>query len=141
MIDRFPKQFDSVQHERLRELYGDLVPTLDFMVVRRGLYCVVDRMFAELSRLPGRHDLRVVRVESRNAGWLVVVTTGEARGASDIIAAAESAARDSCEHCGKPADMVLKVGLESLLTMPRLQLGDRLLCVTCTNEFTSETSL
>lgn len=117
------------------------MPFLDFLVVRRGLYRVVDRMFAELSRLPGRGDLRVVRVESRNAGWLVVVTTGGARGASNIIAAAETAARDSCEHCGKPAHVALKIGLESFLTMPRLQLGDRLLCVACTNEFRSETSL
>lgn len=140
-MDCFQKEFDPVSNRRLRELYGDLVPSLDFLIVRPGLYRVVDRMFADFGRLPDRRSRRVVRVESRNAGWLDVVTTGSSRGASDIIVDAEDVARDIWEHCGKPAHMVLKVGLGSLLAIPRLELGDRLLCGACTNEFRKETSL
>lgn len=95
-------------------------------------------MFAQIGRLPHRRDLRVVRIESRNAGWLEIVTTGGAAGAGDIIADAEEAARRTCEHCSKPARMVVKVGLESLLSAPDVVLGDRLLCTDCADAFRKE---
>lgn len=135
MTDRFQKGFDAHQHGLLRKLYGDLVPPLQMLLVRPGLYRIVDRMFAELGRLPDRRDLRVARVESRNAGFLEVVTTGRASGAGDIIYDAEQTARQTCEHCGKPARLIVKVGLESLLSSPDVELGDRLLCVDCAAEF------
>lgn len=136
--DRFPKGFDLRQHGLLRTLYGDLVPPLEFIAVRPGLHGVVDRMFAELGRLPSRRGLRVLRVESRNAGYLVIVTTGSAAGAGDIVAVAEDTARHTCEHCSRPARLVVKVGIESLLTSPGVELGDRLLCMDCADEFRKE---
>lgn len=141
MMDRFPKRFDAHQHSLLRKLYGDLVPPIQMFLVRRGLYRVVDKMFAELGRLPDRRSLRVVRVESRHAGWLEIVTTGGARGAGDIIVAAEDEARSTCEHCGKPARIVLKVGLETLMASAEIEPGDRLLCMDCSDTFRKENGL
>ncbi|MBY5318223.1 hypothetical protein [Rhizobium leguminosarum] len=138
MTDRFRKGFDPIQHGLLRTLYGDLVPPVQMLVVRPGLYRVVDHMFANLGRLSDRRSLRVARVESRNAGFLQVVTTGGARGADDIISITEDEARHTCEHCGKPARLVVKVGLEALLTTPEIELGDRLLCTDCAHEFQKE---
>lgn len=140
MTDRYPKGFDVHQHGLLRKLYVELVPPLQMILVRPGLYGVVDRMFAELRRLRDR-SLRVARIESRNAGWLEIVTTGGARGAGDIIADAEEAARSTCEHCSKPARMILKIGIESLLSSLDVELGDRLLCVDCANDFRKENGL
>ncbi|MGO8083518.1 hypothetical protein [Rhizobium leguminosarum] len=141
MSDRFRKGFDPIQHGLLRTLYGDLVPSLERIRVRAGLHSVVDEMFAQLGRLPDRRSLRVVRVETRSAGFLFIETGGLAPGAEDIIAGAKDAARSTCEHCSKPARLVVKVGLEALLATPDLVLGDRLLCVDCAHTFQKENSL
>jgi hypothetical protein len=140
MTDRFPfpKGFDAYQHGLLRALYGDLVPPLESIHVRPGWYRIVDEMFAQLGRLPSRRGFRIARVEARNAGYLVVVTDGAAAPAEGFIAAACEAARSTCEHCAKPARLVVKVGLESLLSSPNLELGDRLLCTDCAHEFQKE---
>lgn len=139
MTDRFTKGFDAHQHRLLRTLYGDLVPPLEMISVRAGWYGIVDRMFAQLGRLQNRRDFRVRRIVSRNAGYLEIVTSGGAAGAGDITAEAEEAARHMCEHCGKPAGMIVKVGLEALPVIGNeLELGDRLLCVDCSNTFRRE---
>ncbi|MBY5873756.1 hypothetical protein HFN53_17195 [Rhizobium leguminosarum] len=138
MTDRLPKGFDAQQHARLRLLYRDLVPPLESIRVRPGWYRIVDEMFAQLGRLPSRRGLRIGRVETRNAGFLVIERTGCAEAADDIIAAAKDAARSTCEHCGQPARLVVKVGLESLLSAPDIELGDRILCVDCAHEFMKE---
>lgn len=141
MADRFAKGYDPHQQGLLLTLYGDLVPQIQMLLVRPGHHRIVDRMFAELGRLPDRRSLRVVRVESRNAGWLEIVRTGSALGSGDIIADAEEAVRSTCEHCGKPARIVLKVGLESRMSSPELELGDRLLCMDCSDNFRRENGL
>ncbi|NKL63329.1 hypothetical protein [Rhizobium leguminosarum] len=138
MPDRFPKGFDAHQHGLLRALYGDLVPPLDRIRVRAGWYRIVDQMFAQLGRLPDRRGFRVGRIEARNAGFLVIETSGLAAVAEEIVAQTKEAARHTCEHCGMPARLVIKVGLESLLTAPDVELGDRLLCVDCSHEFMKE---
>lgn len=136
--DRFSKGFDAHQHGLLRTLYGDLVPPLDMISVRAGWYVIVDRMFAQLGRLKNRRELRVGRIETRNAGYLEIVTSGGAAGAGDIVAEAEEAARRTCEHCSKPAHMVVKTGLESLLSSADIERGDRLLCMDCAAVFRRE---
>ncbi len=141
MTEHFPKEFDARQHELLRQLYGHLVPPLDALRVRAGLHAVVDQMFAKLGRLPRRRDIRVMSVETRNAAFLKVTMTGSAVGAEGIIADAVDAARHTCEHCGKLARSVFKIGLEASAWAPDLDLGDRLLCSTCTDEFRLETGL
>ena len=136
MIHRFPRTYDRQQFERLRRLYGDRVPAFDRIRVRHGLHGIVDDLFAGLGRLPkGREPLRVLRIETRRAGLLDVVTSGAAAGAGDILADAEQAARTTCEHCGGHARLVIKVGLEALLCHPALEPIDRLLCLDCADQF------
>lgn len=138
MTDRFPKGFDPVQHGLLRALYDDLVPPLESINVRPGWYRIVDHMFARLGRLRDRRGLRVLSVEARYAGHLIISIDGIATDVPDIIYDAEEAAHATCEHCGKPARMVVKVGLESLLSSPDVELGDRLLCTDCAHIFQKE---
>ncbi|MGO7083529.1 hypothetical protein [Rhizobium johnstonii] len=114
------------------------MPPLDRIRVRAGLHAVVDQMFAQLGRMADRRGFRIVRVESTNAGFVIIETSGLAAGAEDIVAEAKEAARTTCEHCGKPARAVVKVGLEALLTTPEIELGDRLLCTDCSHEFMKE---
>ncbi|TBY57705.1 hypothetical protein E0H39_29815 [Rhizobium leguminosarum bv. viciae] len=132
MSDRFQKGFNAHQHGLLRTLYGELVPRLEYIRVRPGWHRLVDEMFAQLGRLPDRRGLRVARVETRNAGVLAIETTGLAAGAEDMIASTKEAARTTCEHCGKPARLVVKV------SAPFIELGDRLLCVDCAHMFHKE---
>lgn len=138
MTDRYPKGFDSQQHGLLRKLYGDLVPTLESIRVRPGWHRIVDHMFAQLGRLPSHRGFRVFSIQTRNAGFLVIETSDLSKAAEDIVAAAKDAARHTCEHCGQPARLVVKVGLESLLAAPEVELGDRLLCVDCSDKFHKE---
>ncbi|WP_427145221.1 hypothetical protein [Rhizobium pisi] len=141
MTDRFSKGFDPVQHGLLRALYGDLVPPLESISVRPGWYRLVDRMFARIGRLRDRRSLRVLAIETRYAGQLVIQIDGMATDVPDIIHEAHEAAWTTCEHCGKPARMIVKVGLESLLSSPDIELDDRLLCVDCSHEFRKENAL
>lgn len=138
MTDRFPLGFDREHHARLRRLYGDLVPPLECIRIRPGLYDLVDLFFACLGRLQPRRDLRVRRIETRNAGFLVIDLSGSAPGADDVVAEAEVAARHLCEHCGGIGRMVVKVGLETKLANSGLELRDRLLCLDCAAEFRKE---
>lgn len=136
MIDRFPRTYDPQQFERLRRLYGDRVPAFDRIRVRHGLHWIVDSLFAALGRLPTRNGpLRILRIETRRAGLLDVVTSGAAAGAGDILADAEQAARTTCEHCGGSARLVVKVGLEALRSHADLEPIDRLLCLDCADQF------
>ncbi|MEF3134583.1 hypothetical protein OS035_24310 [Rhizobium sp. 268] len=141
MIDRFPKGFDAEQHARLRLLYGDLVPLLESIRIRPGWWRLVDNMFARFGRLRDRRGLRVLSVEARYAGHLVVRIDGMATDVPDIIHEAHEAAFRTCEHCGQPARLVLKIGLESLLSSPEIELGDRLLCTDCAHTFRKEAGL
>lgn len=138
MTDRFAKEFDSQQHELLRKLYGHVVPALESIRVRQGWHRIVDHMFAQLGRLPSHRGFRVFSIQTRNAGFLVIETSDLSKAAEDIVSAAKDAARHTCEHCGQPARLVVKVGLESLLTAPDVKLGDRLLCVDCSHKFQKE---
>ncbi|MBY5329552.1 hypothetical protein [Rhizobium leguminosarum] len=138
MTDRFPKGFDPIQHGLLRKLYGDLVPPFESIRVRPGWWPLVDQMFARLGRLRDRRNLRVLAIETRYAGHLVVPIDGIATDAPDIVYDTEEAARHTCEHCGKTARLIVKVVLESLLPAPEIELGDRLLCTDCSHEFKKE---
>ncbi|MGO7445161.1 hypothetical protein [Rhizobium ruizarguesonis] len=138
MADRFPKGFDAHQHGLLRTLYGDLVPPLESIRVRVGWYRLVDQMFARFGRLRDRRNLRVLAIETRYAGHLVVRIDGIATDVPEIVYDAEEAARHTCEHCSKPARMIVKVGLESLLASTDVELGDRLLCTDCAHLFQKE---
>lgn len=138
MTTRFPLGYNREHHARLRRLYGELVPSFDRILVRPGLYGIVDSLFSGLGRLPRRRALQVLRISTRNAGWLEIVMTGAAAGAGDVVLETEKAARRTCEYCGGSARLVVKVGLEVLLTRPDFELQDRLLCVDCASEFQNE---
>jgi hypothetical protein len=141
MSERFPRQFDHNQHQRLRKLYGERVPPIENILVRRGHHDLIDRMFAELGRLPqDRNRLRVVRIEIKAAGWLKISATGTSAKAEEVLLDVYEAARTICEHCGDAARLVIKVGLEALIHRPDLDPVDRLLCLDCAHVFQENTA-
>jgi hypothetical protein len=136
MSERFPRKFDHNQHQRLRKLYGERVPPIENILVRRGHHGLIDRMFAELGHLPhDRRRLRVLRIESKAAGWLKISATGTSTKAGEVLANTTQAARMICEHCGATGRLVIKVGLEALIHRPYLDPVDRLLCLDCAHAF------
>lgn len=66
--DRFTLGIGRQYHARLRRLYGDVVPPRDVISIRSGLYDIVGQLFAKLAFINLR-DLRVRRIETRNAGF------------------------------------------------------------------------
>lgn len=128
---------DHQLHARLRRQYGDLVPARNLVRVRSGLFDLVGRLFNSLATV-GCPDLRVVRIETRNAGFFVVETTGANAAANSIVTAITEAARTTCEHCSDEAQMIVKVGEEVRLIRPNIELQDRLLCLACASAFQNE---
>ncbi|OCW56253.1 hypothetical protein [Hoeflea olei] len=136
--DRFPLRPDDIWYAAMRGRYGDAVPDVEHLQFRRGLQTAVGDMYAQLHDLGLIDKVDIRSVVTRNAGFVVV----DARIADclpDIDRAAiefvlEGARGDlveSCEHCGRPGEIVSKVGLEALLDDPDAALGDRLLCSGC----------
>lgn len=138
MSDLFPLRPDSVWYDALRDRYNDAVPDLDHLQIRRGLQIAVGNMFSQLHDLCLTDKVDIRSVVTRNAGFVVI----DARFADclpDIDRAAIEFAlegvrgdlAESCEHCGRPGEIVAKTGLEALLDDPDAALGDRLLCAEC----------
>lgn len=144
MSEQFPRHFDPLLYQRLRKLYGATVPPMQDIRVRAGLHDLVDDLFARIGRLPeSRKHVRILRIETRTAGWLKIDITGtyaaKTAAAEDIQGDIAASARQMCEHCGNPGRIVIKVGSEALLVRPDLDPVDRLLCLDCADTF--QTSL
>jgi hypothetical protein len=138
MSDRFPLRPDDIWYDAMRAIYGDAVPDVEHMQIRRGLQSVVGDMFAQLRDLDLVHHVDIRSVVTRNAGFVVIdarghfgLPYGEYGAVDALISETQTRLSESCEHCGKPGEIVAKVGLEALLGDPDAALGDRFLCAEC----------
>lgn len=142
MTDRFPLHPDAVWYEAMRERYGVAVPAIDHLQIRRGLQVVVGDMYAQLRDLDLLRHVDIKSIVTRAAGFVVIDARYHAslfeddRIALDLGLARHSEhLNESCEHCGRPGEIVAKTGMEALLDNPDAVLGDRLLCAECYDDW------
>ncbi|CUX03399.1 hypothetical protein [Agrobacterium genomosp. 2] len=136
--DRFPLRPDSLWYDAMRDRYGDAVPAIDHLQIRRGLQAIVEGLFDKLVDVDRFHACRVHGIVTRSAGFVVIdarfsdgATAADKRMCNRFLEHIHERLAESCEHCGKPGEIVAKAGLEALLDDPDAILGDRLLCTEC----------
>lgn len=138
MSDRFPLRPDDIWYDALRDRYGDSVPEIDLLQIRRGLQTAVGDMYAQLYDRDLLRHVDIVSIVTRNASFVVVDARyheglfEDERIALDFGLDHHSERLNAaCEHCGKPGEIVVKAGMEVLLDDPDAVLGDRFLCAEC----------
>ncbi|KQV41938.1 hypothetical protein [Rhizobium sp. Root1204] len=142
MSDRFPLRPDDIWYAAMRGRYGDAVPDIDALQFRCGLQVHVGDMFEKLHALGLIDNVNILSVVTRNAGFVVI----DARLADCLpeidraalefaLAGVRGDLSESCEHCGRPGEIVAKTGMEALLDDPDAALGDRFLCAECYNDW------
>jgi len=138
MSDRFPLRPDAGWYNTMRTRYGDAVPAIEHLQIRRGLQSVIGDMYAQLHDLDLLRHVDIVSIVTRNAGFTVIdARFHEGLFEDDRIALDFAFEHHSerlnaaCEHCGRPGSVIAKTGLEALLDDPYAVLGDRLLCTGC----------
>jgi hypothetical protein len=142
MSDRFPLRPDADWYDALVARYGAAVPAPEHMQFRRGLQAIVGDLFEKLQGLGLIDKVDICSIVTRNAAFHVI----DARYADSLseveLAALDFALEDargdlceSCEHCGRPGDVIAKRGMEALLDDPDAALGDRFLCTECYTEW------
>lgn len=137
MPDRFPLRPDAVWFDAMVGRYGDVVPDIESLQIRRGIQVHDDDFFVRLHGL----DLQAVTIHSivtRNAGFVIVDARGHVGlpdgdyGAVDpLLEHTRGRLSEACEHCGRAGEIIAKTGMEALLDDPDAVLGDRFLCVEC----------
>lgn len=136
--DRFPLRPDEYWYSEIVARYGEAVPDIDRLQIRRGLQSIVGDMYAQLYDFDLLRHVDIVSIVARNAGFVVVDARYHAglyeddRIALDFLLERHGERfNSSCEHCGQPGEIVAKAGMEVLLDDPDADLGDRLLCAEC----------
>ena len=142
MSDRFPLRPDAVWYDAMRDRYGDAVPAIDRLRIRRGLQSTAGDLYAQLRDLDLLRLVNIVSIVTLSARHVVVDAlecpgiNEDARIAVDFALEHYSGRlSESCEHCGKPGEFIAKIGLEALLNDPDAVLGDRLLCTQCYDDW------
>lgn len=138
MTDSFPLRPDAVWYNAMRDRYGNTVPAIERMQLRRGLQIYVGDMYAQLYDLDLLRHVDIVSIVTRNAGFVVIDARYHAGLYDDERIALDFALEHhgerlngACEHCGKSGEIVAKTGMEVLLDDPDVELGDRFLCMEC----------
>jgi hypothetical protein len=138
MSDRFSPRPDDTWHAEMRSRYGDVVPQIERLRIRRGLQDIVHDLFEKLRDADRFNACRIHSASTRNAGFSVIdvrfsaaATEADKRMCGRIIECIQERLNAACEHCGKPGAIIAKSGLETLLDDPNAVLGDRLLCAEC----------
>lgn len=136
--DRFPLRPDDIWYDAMRARYGDVVPDIERLQIRRGLQQHVGDMYAQLYDLDLLRHVDIMSIVTRNAGFVVIDARYHAGLFDDERIALDfglehhsERLNESCEHCGKPGEVVAKAGMEALLEDPDAVLGDRFLCAEC----------
>ncbi|RVP47342.1 hypothetical protein [Sinorhizobium medicae] len=136
--DQFPLRPDRDWYDALRARYGDAIPAIEYLQIRRGLQSIVEDLFEKLDIADRFNVCRVYGIATRNAGFTVVdarysetATEADKRMCNRVIERVQERLVESCEHCGRTGETIAKVGLEARLQDPDIVLGDRLLCAEC----------
>lgn len=145
MPDTFPLRPDIDWYLSTADRYGDAVPPLEHLQIRRGLQVIVDDLFHDLDLADQFHVCRVYGVTTRYAGFVVIDirysdndTEADRRMCNRIVERAQERLCEACEHCGKPGEIIAKTGLEALLDDPDAVLGDRFLCTECQQNWSAD---
>lgn len=138
MTDRFPLRPDDIWYSAMRDRYGNAVPDVECMQIRRGLQIHVGDMYAQLYDLDLLRHVNILSIVTRNATFVVIDTHYHAGLYDDDRIALGFALEHhgerlntACEHCGMPGEIIAKAGMEALLDDPYAALGDRFLCSEC----------
>ncbi|WP_284776593.1 hypothetical protein [Agrobacterium sp. lyk4-40-TYG-31] len=138
MSNQFPLRPDDIWYSAMRDRYGETVPDIERLQIRRGLQRHVGDMYAQLHDLDLLCHVDIISITTRNAGFIVIDTRyhsaiyEEPRIALDFALEARGQRLNAaCEHCGRTGEIVAKAGLEVLLEDPDAVRGDRLLCTEC----------
>lgn len=138
MSDQFPLRPDLDWYEHLVARYGDAVPPITRLRIRRGLQQIVSDMYEFLSLHGLLEAVDIFGIETRSAAWAII----DARYRPNIceddrisldyeLEKIQERLSESCEHCGRGGAIIAKTGLEARLADPDAELGDRLLCHEC----------
>ena len=138
MSDQFPLRPDPDWYAALVARFGDAVPAVEHVRVRRGLQQIVSDMYAQLSDLDLLRHVDIYGIETRTAAWVILDARyrdgiyEDDRIALDFaLEKAQERLSEVCEHCGRGGALILKIGEEARLADPSVELGDRLLCEEC----------
>lgn len=138
MSESFPLRPGGDWYDTMVARYGDAMPPLEHLQIRRGLQSIVEDLFEKLADADRFRSCRVHGIDARNAGFLVIdarfsatATEADKRMCNRVLERIQERLSESCEHCGKPGEIVLKIGMEARLADPDIELGDRLLCAEC----------
>lgn len=108
------------------------------MRFRPGLQPIVGHLYEQLAELGLLDRVDICGIETRAAAFAIIDaryrpgTHEDDRIALDFaFEGAQGDLADTCEHCGRPGEVILKVGLEARLADPDVELGERLLCHEC----------
>ncbi len=138
MSDRFPLRPDAVWYDSMRARYGDAVPDIERLQIRRGLQVHVGDMYEKLHALGLIDKVDIRSVVARNATFVVIdfrerdgIYEDDRIALDFLFHGTTGDLSESCEHCGRPGSVIAKAGLEALLDDPDAAIGDRFLCVEC----------
>ena len=138
MSETFSLRPDVDWYERLVSRYGDAVPPLEHLQIRRGLQTIVEDLFEKLDDADRFRACRIHGIETRAAAFAIIdarftesATDADKRMCKRVLERIQERLSESCEHCGNLGEIVAKTGLEALLDDPEAILGDRLLCREC----------
>ncbi|NKJ72671.1 hypothetical protein GFL38_10385 [Rhizobium leguminosarum bv. viciae] len=138
MSDSLPLRPDAVWYDSMHQRYGAAVPDIEHLQIRRGLQSIVEDLFEKLADADRFRSCRMHGIATRNAGFVVIdarfsatATEADKRMCNRVLERIQERLSESCEHCGKPGEIVLKIGMEARLADPDIELGDRLLCAEC----------
>lgn len=138
MSDRFPLMPDSDWHEAMIARYGDAMPPITRLHIRRGLQQLVADLFEFLSSHGLLDEVDIFGIRTRSAAYVVIdwrdrpsISDADRDILDSEIEKTRERLSEVCEHCGRGGEIVLKIGLEAQLADPEVELGDRLLCSEC----------
>jgi hypothetical protein len=122
--------------------YGDAVPPITRLQIRRGLQQIVGEMFEFLS-LHGLLDaVDIFGITTRSAAFVIIdarsrpgISEGHRLALNFEIEKTQERLSEVCEHCGRAGEIIAKTGLEARLADPEIELGDRFLCRECYHDW------
>lgn len=145
MPDPSPLRPDNDWYHAMADRYGDAVPPLEHLRIRRGLQVIVDDLFHDLDIANRLRACRLHGITTRYAGFVVIdirysdrETEADRRMCNRIVERAQERLCEACEHCGRPGEIIAKIGLEALLDDPDAALGDRFLCTECHQNWSAD---
>jgi hypothetical protein len=138
MSERFPLRPASDWYQRLVDRYGESIPAIERLRIRRGLQEQVESLFHDLDMADPFHACCIHGIDTRSAGFVIInarfgdlATETDKRMCNRVLESARERLSEVCEHCGRHAEIILKIGLEARLADPDVELGDRMLCREC----------